>query len=126
MRVTHSAWNIVSTRYTSHLIRLQTPLFSFSSYTYSNLPCLLKSKLPNYFKENSTEVFVKFQLFLSLLNQRRIYISSGYLLFYKIKNTRLMNHTNANNALAFEAKLNQSTKPNVLMSYLNFRIVVNF
>ena len=37
-----------------------------------------------------------------------------------------MNHTNANNALAFEAKLNQSTKPNALMSYLNFRIVVNF
>lgn len=126
MRITHSAWNIVSTQYTSHLIRLQTPLFSFSSYTYSNLPCLLKSKLPNYFKENSTAVFVKFQLFLSLLNQGRIYISFGYLLFYKIKNTWLMNHTNANDTLAFEAKLNQSPKPNVLMSYLNFRIVVNF
>ena len=126
MRITHSAWNIVSTRYTSHSIRLQTPLFSFSSYTYSNLPCLLKSKLPNYFKENSTAVFVKFQLFLSLLNQGRIYISFGYLLFYKIKNTWLMNHTNANDTLAFEAKLNQSPKPNVLMSYLNFRIVVNF
>lgn len=126
MRITHSAWNIVSTQYTSHLIRLQTPLFSFSSYTYSNLPCLLKSKLPNYFKENNTAVFVKFQLFLSLLNQGRIYISFGYLLFYKIKNTWLMNHTNANDTLAFEAKLNQSPKPNVLMSYLNFRIVVNF
>lgn len=35
-----------------HWMRLdKTPLFSFSSYMYSNLPCLLESKVPNHFKE---------------------------------------------------------------------------